>query len=156
MTAVSIFPQGTVALTAPTDVITVSGQTINDLRFSPTDSYARVKVDNDGNIYESKDTGTASWNQIDTGTDWVRPTTSAPGTYEVRFTGASNTPTSATAAEDTWHALSGGDFIIYNSVTGVGVKTTSFTIEIRKGSGSVLDSASYTCRAEVEFDTILC
>lgn len=138
------------------DVVTVSGQTITEINDAPTDSYARLKIDNDGNIYQSRDNGSASWSQIDTVNDWVRPTSSAPGDYEVRFTSASNTPTSSTKTENTWHNLDTGDFIIYNSITGVGTKATNFTIEIRENGGSVLDSASYTCHAQVQFDTILC
>lgn len=138
------------------DTVTLSGEATVGFETSPTDSYARIKVDNDGNVYESVDTGTASWTQVDTGTDWVRPTTSAPGLYEVRFTASNNTPTSSTVAEDVWHSLSSGDFIVYNSITGTGQKSSTFTIEIRYDGGSVLDSASYTITAEVEFDTILC
>lgn len=139
------------------DVVTVSGESIFDqLRFEPTDSYARVKVDNNGQIYKSTDTGSASWTPIDGTTDWVRPLSSAPGTYEVRFTSATNTPTFSTVAQNTWHPLSSGDFIVYNSVTTIGTKLTTFTIEIRKGTGPVLDSASYTLRAEVEFGSIFC
>lgn len=157
MTAVSIFPYGTVANAGMGggDTVTVSGQTIARTETNPTDVYCRVKVDNNGNIYESEDTGSVNWVQIDTSTDWVRPTSSAPGTYQVRFTNATNTPTSATATEDTWHSLSSGDFIIYNSRTFAGIKSTSFTIEIRQGTGSVLDSATYTLTAEVLFDEIL-
>lgn len=157
MTAVSVYPAGTVAdqdESGGGDTVTVSGETTTDFRLAPTDSYARIKVDNNGNVYESSDTGTAGWSIVDSGTDWVRPTSSAPGLYEVRFTSASNTPTSSTAAEDTWHSLSSGDFIVYNSVTGIGVKSTNFTIEIRYNGGAVLDSASYTITAEVEFNEI--
>jgi len=136
--------------------VTLSGETATRTVMNPLDAYARIRVDNNGNMYKSQDIGTASWVQIDTVNDWVRPTTESPGLYEVRFTAASNTPTSSTAAEDTWHSLSSGDFTIYNSRLAVGIKTTNFTIEIRLDGGSVLDSASYTCFAEVEFDTILC
>jgi hypothetical protein len=138
------------------DTVTLSGETASRIVDNPADAYARIKVDNDGNMYKSQDGGSTSWSQIDSTNDWVRPTTSAPGDYEVRFTSASNTPTSSTAAEDTWHDLDTGDFIIYNSRTSVGTKNTNFTIEIRENGGSVLDSASYTCHAQVQFDTILC
>ena len=136
--------------TGGADVVTVSGETITKAETGGVDAYARVKVDNDGNMYKSEDTGSANWAQIDSVSNWLRPTSSAPGTYQVRFTSATNTPTSATVTEDTWHALSGGDFIIYNSYTGLnGSKETTFTIEIRLGTGSVLDSASYTLSASV-------
>lgn len=144
-------PRRMAELGKSSDTVTVSGENITDFRTSPTDSYARLKVDDDGNMYKSTDTGSASWSQIDSSTDWIVPEASSPGLYEVRFTGASNTPTSSTAAEDTWHSLSSGDFIIYNSETtnGTATKSTTFTIEIRYNGGSVLDSASYTLTAEV-------
>jgi hypothetical protein len=129
----------------------VSGASIVDYQESPTDSYARLKIDDDGNTYRSLDTGSASWFQINNGTDWVRPTGSAPGLYEVRWTNATGTVTSSTVAEDTWHDLSTSDFIIYNSFTGpIGTKSTTFDIEIRLDGGSVLDSASYTITAETD------
>ena len=127
-----------------------SGQTVLQEVSSPTDAYARLKIDDDGNVYKSEDTGSASWTQIGTTADWIRPANRAPGDYEVRFTSATNTPTSATAVEDTWHALSSGDFIVYNSVTGTGTKSTTFTIEIRKGSSGAADvSDSFTLNATV-------
>lgn len=133
------------------DAVTVSGASIADYRESPTDSYARLKVDDDGNVYRSLDTGTPSWVQIGTVDDWVRPTTSSPGLYEVRWTGATGTVSSSTVAEDTWHSLSTSDFTIYNSFIGpIGTKSTTFTIEIRLDGGSVLDSASYTLTAETD------
>lgn len=158
MTSVSAFPYGSAAAAGAGgggDTVTLSGESTSISVTNPTDAYARIKIDNDGNVYESADTGSASWVQVDSSTDWVRPASSAPGTYQVRFTSATNTPTSSTAAEDTWYALSGGDFIIYNSRTIVGIKSTTFTIEIRQGTGSVLDSASYSLFAEVLFDEIL-
>jgi hypothetical protein len=66
--------------------VTVSGEVINRSSLDPLDAYARLKIDNDGKSYKSADTGTPSWNQIDTGTDWVRPAGHAPGLYEVRYT----------------------------------------------------------------------
>jgi hypothetical protein len=134
----------------PATLTLSSGQTVLQEVSSPTDAYARLKIDNDGNVYASTDTGSESYTQIGTTTDWIRPTTRAPGDYEVRFTSATNTPTSATAAEDTWHALSSGDFVVYNSVTGTGTKSTTFTIEIRKGSTGAADvSDSFTLNATV-------
>jgi hypothetical protein len=132
------------------DKVTLSGEATFDSRTSPTDSYARIRIDNDGNVYESADSGSPSYSQVDTATDWLRPAGNAPGLYEVRFTSATNTPTFATATEDTWHSLSSGDFTIYNSETGIGTKATTFTIEIRHNGGSVLASASYTLTAFVE------
>lgn len=129
-------------------VVTVSNNIIFNSGSSGT-VYARVKVDNDGNIYKSEDSGTPSWTQVATSTDWIRPTSFAPDDYEVRFTAASNTPTSSTTAEDTWHPLSSGDWIIYNSRTSTGTTTTEFSLEIRKGSsGGALDSGAYILSAD--------
>lgn len=147
---------GVFASTVEQAVVTVSGENIFDFRLSPTDSNAVLKIDNNGNMYKSQDTGTRNYLLVDSATDWIRPTSFAPGDYEVRFTSATNTPTFSTVAENVWRPLSSGDMIIRNTITGVGVKTTTFTVQIRKGTGAVLDSASYTIRAEVEFDTIFC
>ena len=133
------------------DVVVVSGQTISKSSTSPTDAFARLKVDNDGKIYESKDTGTPSWVQIDTVTDWVRPTASAPGLYQVRYTSlVGNVLDQETAAEDVWHALSGGDYILVQSVVGINVHSSTITVEIRLGTGSVLDNATYILAADVD------
>jgi hypothetical protein len=133
--------------------LTLSGQTITKLSFDPADAYARLKVDNNGNVYQSSDTGIASWSQIDTATDWVRPTTKAPGAYEVRYTGLTGvTLTSGTVAEDVWHPLSSGDFILYNRVTAAaGDRDSTFTVEIRDGSSGSADvSGTYRLHATVE------
>ena len=131
--------------------VTVSGHTILSDQLDPADAYARLKIDNDGRTYESEDTGSPSWSQIDSATDWIRPTSEAPADYEVRYTSLTGDAlTSGTAAEDAWHALSGGDFILVQSTTIIpGDRSSTFAIEIRKGSGAVLDSASYTLTADV-------
>ena len=128
--------------------LTLSGETIDNSSVSGP-LYARLKVDNDGKVYKSTDTGTPSWVQIDTTTDWVRPAASSPGAYEVRFTASSTTPTSSTTAEDTWHPMTSGDWILYNFAP-AGTKASTFTLEIRDGSTGPADvSASYTVRAEI-------
>lgn len=151
--AIEINVGGTWKTVWTNETVTVSGQTIVS-EFSPSTCYARVKVDNDGNIYESKDTGTPSWTQIDTATDWLRPTTNAPSDYEVRFTGLTGSAlNSSTAVEDTWWPLSSGDFTLVQvriAALGTGTTTSTFTIEIRKGStGGALDSASYTLTCQI-------
>ena len=132
-------------------VVTVSGETITSTQTDPDDAYARLKIDDDGNIYKSEDTGVESWVQIDTATNWLRPAGKAPGLYEVRHTSVTGTALDfATAAVDTWHALSGGDYIVYQSVLAPPVSSsTTLTIEIRYNGGAVLSSASYTMAATV-------
>jgi hypothetical protein len=143
-----------VTICATGEKLNLDGQTITKVSFSPTDAYARLKIDNNGNVYRSVDTGVASWSQIDSAADWVRPTSAAPGAYEVRYTSRTGSTLSFnTASEDTWHPLSSGDFILYNSVTAVsGDRDSTFTVEIRDGSSGSADvSATYRLWASVEF-----
>jgi hypothetical protein len=134
--------------------LNLDGQTITKVSFSPTDAYARLKIDNNGNVYRSVDNGVTSWSQIDTAADWVRPTSKAPGAYEVRYTGRTGSTLSfGTVSENTWHPLSSGDFILYNSVTATsGDRDSTFTVEIRDGSSGSADvSGTYRLWASVEF-----
>lgn len=133
------------------DTVTVSGEVISQVVESPTNAYARLKVDNDGNVYRSLDTGSASWVQIDSSTDWIRPTASSPGSYRVRYTSLTGDALfSATASENTWHSMSSGDYILVQReiTNGNAVNSSTFTIEIDDGT-TLQDSASYTLRAEV-------
>ena len=130
------------------DVITLSGETVTGFAIFPGDASASIKADNNGNVY--KRTNGGSWTQVDTLTDWVRPAGSAPGLYQVRFTNLVGDAVSASAAEDIWHALSSGDFIVTLTNTGVGFDTSAFDIEIRYDGGATLDSAEYILHADVE------
>lgn len=104
---------------------------------------ASLRVDQDGNVYSHA-------GQIDTARDWIRPASAAPGTYEVRFTNhTGDALASSTAAEDVWHALSGGDFLLtLQQSGGVGSKSATFDVQIRIGS-TIVASASYTLNAEI-------
>lgn len=134
------------------DVVTLSGELTQDFQTDPADSYAYFKVDQNGNLYEyTGSSPTPSYQIVDSATDWVRPTSSAPGLYEVRVTGRTgDTFSSQTAADDTWHSLSSGDFVLHNERTIIGNRSTSYTLEIRYNGGSVLASGSYTLLAEVD------
>ena len=112
-----------------------------------------LKIDNDGKMYKKVNNG--NYSQISSSTDWIRPASSAPGAFEVRFTNKSGdtlTVTGATA-ENTWFTMSTSDFILFvsdNSVN-VGGDSATFTIEIRDGSsGSALDTGNYTLTADRE------
>jgi len=103
---------------------------------------ATLRVDQDGNVYSHS-------GQIDAANDWIRPAQFAPGAYEARFTNRTGDAlSSSTAAEDTWHSLSSGDFLLTLQQSGTGSKSATFDLEIRLGT-TVLASASYTMTAEV-------
>lgn len=132
--------------------LALSGESVVSSQIDPDNAHARLRIDDDGKVYKSEDTGTPSWTQIDTLTDWIRPVSKAPDDYEVRYTGLTGDAlTSATAAVDVWHPLSTGDFDLVNSETIIpGNQSSTFTVEIRKGSsGAALVSASYTLTADV-------
>ena len=133
------------------DTVTVSGEVVVSLVFGGGNSDTHLKVDNDGNMYKQINFG--GYTQIDSSTDWVRPTTSSPGLYEVRYTGLTGSAIfTGTTAEDTWHSMSSGDWILRQRQLGGGFDSTSstFTVEIRLNGGAVLDSASYTLTCNTE------
>lgn len=134
---------------SPGDVVIVSGAALSTGINFESPAEKTLKVDNDGNIYQRNNT--AAYNQIATSTDWIRPTTSAPGLYEVRFTNKSGDTIFTTKAEDVWHDISTGDFtwIIQDTTFDDGANTATFTVEIRLDGGAVLDSAAYTISANL-------
>lgn len=148
----AMHPVGFWHSSAEEDVVTLSGQTIYQLSDDPDDAYASLKVDNNGNVYESERTiSTPTWTQIDSANDWVRPAGSAPGLYEVRWSLTSGPSLySSTVAASTWHDMSSGDFILVQRETSADQSNDSLVlIEIRYDGGSVLDSGSYRLWAEV-------
>lgn len=132
-------------------VVTLSGETVDAFSFG-SDAKAEIIVDNDGKVY--KRTNNGSKVQIDTGTDWIRPVSAAPDDYECRYTGLTGDALDAatSAAQNTWRALTTDYFFVQtDSTTGAGGKSSTFTIEIRKGSsGSAIASASFTLTADRE------
>ncbi|WP_287994291.1 hypothetical protein [Acidiphilium sp.] len=98
-------------------------------------------LESDGDIVSS----TTSFGNVDRG-DWIDPKASAPDDYEVRATIVSGSLSAGTAgswlpltSSRTWNVSR--DF--------AGVSSCTLTIEIRKGSGSTLDSATVELTAEV-------
>ena len=130
--------------------VTLSGAT-NTASRAGSDCNADFKFDNNGMVYERDNSD--SFVQISAATDWIRPVAIAPDDYEIRYTGATGDTgdLTATVAMDTWHPLL-TDFIIFitDSTPTPGGKSATFTIEIRKGSGPVIASASYTLTADRE------
>lgn len=111
--------------------------------------------DTDGNEYVRKNGGAAV--QRNTASCWIRPTSFAPGLYEIRFTnksGSSNfggtPPGGGLLVEDTWYPFSDGDMTldVYDDDDGVGNENVTFTIEIRLGSsGPAINTGVYTIQA---------
>lgn len=143
--SVSAFPYGTFANVVPS----LSGNS-NTASNSGANATAEFKVDQDGNMYERDNVG--SWVQINTPRDWLRPTSQAPGDWRVRYTNAvgDTADLTVTAAEDAWHSLSGGDFILtlVDSTSGPATKTVTFDLELDRGGGTALESGSYTLTAD--------
>jgi len=112
-----------------------------------------LKFDTDGNEYVSKNKG--AYVQRNEADCWLRPISGAPGLYEIRYTAASGsanlsgTTGGSGAVEDTWYAVSDGDFImnVFDVDSGIGNENATFTIEIRLDDGPVLDSGVYTIQA---------
>jgi hypothetical protein len=78
--------------------------------------------------------------------DWISPKASAPSNYEVLATLNSGTLTSGTTGS--WLALtSNRSWTLTRAIVGA-ADTVNLTIQIRKGSGSTLASATVTLDAE--------
>jgi hypothetical protein len=88
---------------------------------------------------------TTDGGSVDQG-DWISPKASAPSDYEVQATLNAGTLTSGTTGS--WLALSSNRSWTLGRVT-VGVADqVDLTIEIRKGSGATLATATVTLDAE--------
>ena len=121
------------------DRISLSGVAVSSVGSgSQTATYT---LESDGDVV----TATTPGGSIDAG-DWIDPKANAPSDYEVRATLNSGTLTSGTTGS--WLALTSNRSWTLTQVT-VGVATqVDLTIEIRKGSGATLASATVTLDAE--------
>lgn len=104
---------------------------------SQTASYT---LESDGDIIHT----TTLFGAIDAG-DWITPKTAAPSDYEVRATIVSGTLSSGTAGS--WLALT-SNHTWTKSMPIAGSSECVLTIEIRKGAGSVLSTATITLTAQ--------
>ncbi len=134
--------------------VTLSGESIFQFSSSPSDPQtAGVRFNSNGTVQKREG---ASYVQIDASTDWIIPNGDANSTYDVRITNVVWTSGSAffveAAAEDVWINLgSNREWSVQdNTGTAAGSKDVSFTVEIRKDGGAVLDSATYSLSAEWE------
>lgn len=129
-------------------VIVSGGSGINYNALNNATSDLDLKFDQDGNEYVSKNG--AAYVQRNAANCWLRPTVSAPGLYEIRYTSASGSGNlSGPVAENAWRAFSTGDFImnIFDTVDSVPNENATFTIEVRLDGGPVLNSGVYTIQA---------
>lgn len=117
--------------------VTVSGESVSDAGLGA--AFASITFQNNGQVWATIVSGSY---QVDSGTDWIIPNGAAPDDYEVMLSGRSGDAPSG-AAENTWLPLSTSRQWYLSAGPGVTL-SCSFTISIRKGSGSVLDSAGYS------------
>jgi hypothetical protein len=102
---------------------------------------ATYTLESDGDVI----TATTPGGSVDAG-DWIVPKASAPSDYEVRATLVSGTLSTGTTGS--WLALSSNrSWTLTRVVVGV-ADQVELTIEIRKGSGATLASATVTLDAE--------
>ena len=125
------------------DIVTVSGEGITDIQAG--NARAALVFNTDGTVDKIEASTTT---QIDSATDWIIPNSTAPSDYEIRFTSLVGAALDGVTnlTEDVFAILSTQRTMDQNRTT-VGTDTSTFTVEIRKGSGSVLSSASYTLTA---------
>ena len=121
------------------DKISLSGVSVSSVGAGT--QTATYTLESDGDVMSA----TTDGGSVDQG-DWISPKASAPSDYEVQATLNAGTLTSGTTGS--WLALSSNRSWTLGRVT-VGVATqVTLTIEIRKGSGAVLASATVTLDAE--------
>jgi hypothetical protein len=102
---------------------------------------ATYTLESDGDVI----TATTPGGSVDAG-DWIVPKASAPSDYEVRATLVSGTLSTGTTGS--WLALSSNrTWTLQQVVVGTATQVT-LTIEIRKGSGVALASATVTLDAQ--------
>ena len=78
--------------------------------------------------------------------DWITPPELAPGDYEVRCTATGDALLAGSASTGVWLALTSSRTWSIRR-TAFGISTANLTIEIRKASGIVLDSVSFSISA---------
>jgi hypothetical protein len=125
-------------------VVTLSGEAIDDTVLDPSDATAALRVDADGNVYSI--TSGAGTVQLDSSTDWIRPTTLASVNFEVQAT--LNSGSLAGGTTGSWLTLD-TDRAWSVAATAPGSQSANLTIEIRYASGPTLASNTYTLNATV-------
>lgn len=127
-------------------VITVSGESVSTSVAGSASANIRFMAN--GTVEKDENGATT---QVDSATDWIIPNANASSEYQIRYTNFTGSAlTAPPSAEDEWIDL-GTDrtYGLFRLSSNPGTSSCSFTIEIRKGTGAVLDSATYTLSAEV-------
>ncbi len=124
--------------------VTVSGATITDA--NEFYGLASVRFNSDGTVDEG---AAGNYSQINAGTDWVRPVSEAPGSYQIRARRVSGAPASNVlgAALNTWLALTTSR----TWTVGAGLNqlvSVTLRINIREGTGAILDTGDYVLSAQ--------
>ena len=129
----------TLASTAedPAPTVTINNGLVSDFQVG-TNSTASITFNSNGTVSSVGNAGTYT-------TDWIDPTSAAPDDYEIRATISSGTMTSGTFGS--WLALTSNRTWSKTQFT-VGSSSAQVLFEIRKGSGSVLDSGTITFNVE--------
>ena len=113
-------------------VFTLSGETTlqADGSGGPYNTFASLRVDDDGNMYEAgaNNGGPLNYTQIDTGTDWVRPTDD-PTIYYMRYTNLVGTLSASPGTENTAIAMTANRIFTFNK-TNSGIESVTFDLEI--------------------------
>ena len=105
---------------------------------------ATYTLESDGDVMSA----TTSGGSIDEG-DWIDPKASAPSDYEAKATLNAGTLTLGSSATGSWLVLtSNRSWSVTQIVNSGSSNAADLTIEIRKGSGATLASASVTLEAE--------
>ena len=129
----------TLASTAedPAPTVTINNGLVSDFQVG-TNSTASITFNSNGTVSSVGNAGTYT-------TDWIDPTSAAPDDYEIRATISSGTMTSGTFGS--WLALT-SNRTWSKTQFNVGNSSAQVLFEIRKGSGSVLDSGTITFNVE--------
>ena len=122
------------------DRISLSGLTISAIGSGGAQT-ATYTLESDGDVMSA----TTDGGSVDAG-DWIDPKANAPSDYEVQATLVSGTLSTGTTGS--WLALSSNRSWTLQRVTVGAATQVTLTIEIRKGSGAVLASATVTLDAE--------
>jgi hypothetical protein len=122
----------------PGATVTIVNRTITYVQFGAS-ATASVTFKNDGTTSSVFSSGTGY------STDWIDPTSAAPDDYQIRATISSGTMTSGTFGS--WLALTSNRTWSKTQFS-VGSSSAQVLFEIRKGSGSVLDSGTITFYVE--------
>lgn len=128
--------------------VTVSGETITDNVAVNRAARAALKVYTTGVFYKIED---ATETQIDSGTDWIRPTGDASAAYEIKYDYVSGDAlhNSTSLADGIWGNLGTNKFFEQRATFSPDQdRGTTITISIRFNGGAVLDSATYVLEAQ--------